>query len=74
MSGEIKTDLKSFSCSKAKNFILIACNKDLFRPKIIIFLLNMLWEICCHIFRETKNWKFKETLEVGEEHIFLNFL
>jgi hypothetical protein len=50
----------SFCCSKAKKFILIACIKDLFLPKIIIFLLNMLWEICCHIFRETKNWEFKK--------------
>jgi hypothetical protein len=45
---------------KAKNLVLIACNKDLFWPKIMIFLLNMLWEICCHIIRKTKNCKFKK--------------
>jgi hypothetical protein len=32
----------------------------LFWPKIIIFLLNILWKICCHIFRKTKNSKFKK--------------
>jgi hypothetical protein len=62
-----KTDFKSFfflfavSRLKISNFILIACNKDLFRRKIII------WEICCYIFRKTKNWKFKKFCSPTDE-------